>query len=78
MGKRPIGLICFILATITAFPIPLGHVLPGTAICLLALGLIEHDGVVIGMGFAATALALAIVTAASAAIAGAMRHWFTG
>jgi hypothetical protein len=39
---------------------------------------IEHDGVVIGLGFAATALALVIVTAVSAGIVGAVRHWFTG
>jgi hypothetical protein len=75
-ARRPIGLICFVLATIIVFPIPLGHVLPGTAICLLALGLMEHDGVITGLGFAATALALVIVTAASAGIVEALRHWF--
>jgi hypothetical protein len=52
-----IGLISFVPATIIVFLTPLGHVLPGTAICPLALGLIEHDGEVIGLGFAATALA---------------------
>jgi hypothetical protein len=77
-ATRPIGPICFILATIIVLPIPLGHVLPGTAICLLALGVMERDGVVIGLGFAATALALVIVTAASAGIVGAMSHWFGG
>jgi hypothetical protein len=76
--KRPIGLICFVLATIIVFPIPLGHVLPGMAICLLALGLTEHDGVVIGLGFAATALALVIVAAASAGVFALAHHWFAG
>ena len=76
-AKRPIGLICFMLATIIVLPIPLGHVAPGTAICLLALGLMEHDGVITGLGFAATALALVIVTAASAGIVEALRHWFS-
>jgi hypothetical protein len=77
-AKRPIGLIRFVSATIIALPIPLGHVAPGTAICLLALGLMEHDGVVTGLGIAATALALVIVTAASAGVVAALRHWFTG
>ena len=36
------GLICFVLATIITLPIPLGHVSPGTAICLLALGLTQR------------------------------------
>jgi hypothetical protein len=77
-AKVPIGVICLILAMIIALPIPLGHVAPGTAICLLALGLMEHDGVVIGMGFVAAALALVIVTVASAGAVNAVHHWLTG
>jgi hypothetical protein len=77
-AKIPIGLICLVLAIIITLPIPLGHVAPGSAICLLALGLIERDGVVIGIGFAAAALALVIVTLASAGAVNAVHHWFTG
>ena len=77
-AKIPIGLICFVLAMIITLPIPLGHLAPGTAICLLALGLIEHDGIVVGIGFAAAALAFLIVTLASAGAVGAARHWFLG
>jgi hypothetical protein len=73
--KVPIGLICFLLATIITLPVPLGHVVPGTAICMLALGLMERDGLVIGLGLAATALALAIVTLASAGVVDAVHHW---
>ena len=79
-AKIPIGLICLVLAMIITLPIPLGHVAPGTAICLLALGLMERDGVVIGIGFAAAALALAlvIVTVASAGAVNAVHRWFMG
>jgi hypothetical protein len=76
--KVPIGLICLVLATIITLPIPLGHVGPGAAICLLALGLMERDGVVIGVGLAAAVLALVIVTFASAGAVTALRHWFKG
>lgn len=72
------GLICFVLATIITLPIPLGHIAPGTAICLLALGLMERDGVVVGLGLVAAVLALVIVTLASAGAATALHHWFTG
>ena len=58
--------------------IPLGHVAPGTAICLLALGFMERDGVVIGIGFVAAVLALVIVTLASAGAVNALHHWFIG
>jgi hypothetical protein len=77
-AKVLVGLICLVLAMIIALPIPLGHVAPGTAICLLALGLMERDGVVIGLGLAAAALALVIVTAASAGVLNMARHWFIG
>jgi hypothetical protein len=77
-AKIPIGLICLVLAMIITLPIPLGHVAPGTAICLFALGLMERDGVVIGIGFAAAVFALGIVTLASAGAVDAMRHWFAG
>lgn len=61
----PIGLVCLVLAIIITLPIPLGHVLPGTAICLLALGLSERDGLAVGLGVAAAAVALAVVALAS-------------
>jgi hypothetical protein len=77
-AKIPIGLICFVLAAIITLPIPLGHLAPGAAICLLSLGLMEHDGIVVGVGFAAAVLAFVIVTLASAGAVGAVRHWFLG
>ena len=77
-AKMPIGLICLVLAMIITLPIPLGHVAPGSAICLLALGLIERDGVVIGIGFVAAVLALVIVTLASAGAVNALHQWFIG
>ena len=77
-AKMPIGLICLVLAMIITLPIPLGHVAPGSAIWLLALGFMERDGVVIGIGFAAAALALVIVTVASAGAVNAVHHRFMG
>lgn len=76
--RVPIGLICLVLAAIITLPVPLGHVVPGTAICLLALGLMEGDGLVVGLGFVASALALALVTWASAGVADLTQHWFMG
>ena len=77
-AKVPVGVICFALAAIITLPIPLGHLAPGTAICLLALGFMEHDGIVIGIGFAGAVLAFVIVTLAFAGAVDAVRHWFLG
>ena len=73
--RVPIGLICFVLATIITLPIPLGHVAPGTAICMLALGLMERDGVLVGLGLLAAVVALIIVTLASAGVVDAIHDW---
>jgi hypothetical protein len=66
------------LNQIITLPIPLGHVAPGTAICLLALGLMERDGIVIGIRFVAAVLAVLIVTLTSAGAVTAVHHWFSG
>ena len=65
------------LATIITLPIPLGHVAPGAAICLFALGLMQRDGLVVGLGIVAAALALALVTAPSAGVINVVHQWFT-
>jgi hypothetical protein len=77
-AKVPIGLICLVLAMIITLPIPLGHVAPGGAISLLALGLMERDGVVVAVGFAAAVLALVIVILASAGAVNVVHHWLIG
>lgn len=57
-----LGLLCLVLAVILALPIPLGNTLPALAISLLALGLLERDGVWILAGIAASAVALSVIS----------------
>ncbi|HUN99516.1 MAG TPA: exopolysaccharide biosynthesis protein [Bradyrhizobium sp.] len=76
--RVPAGLICLILAAIITLPVPLGHVVPGAAICLLALGLMEGDGMVVGLGILTSALGLALVSLASAGLVDLTRDWFLG
>lgn len=56
-----IGLLCLVLAVAVALPIPLGNMLPALAVCLLALGVLERDGLWVGIGAAVGLAALAIV-----------------
>jgi hypothetical protein len=69
----PVGAICLVLAVIITLPIPLGHMVPGAAISVLALGLIERDGLAIGIGLLAALLGLTIVTLASTGLVAALR-----
>ena len=64
----PVGLVCALLALIIILPIPLGHVVPGSAICLLALGMIERDGLAIGLGLLTACAALVVVGLASSGL----------
>jgi hypothetical protein len=73
--RVPVGIICFVLAIIITLPVPLGHVVPGTAISVLALGLIERDGVAIALGTVTAVFGLAVVIIASAGILNATRLW---
>lgn len=56
-----IGAFCLILALAVALPIPLGNMLPAFAICLLALAVLERDGLWVLIGGAVGVAALAVV-----------------
>lgn len=60
-GERVIGGICLILAIVLALPIPLGNMLPAIAISLMALGVLERDGLWVIGGAVIGALSLVIV-----------------
>jgi hypothetical protein len=57
-----VGLVCLLLALVLVLPIPLGNVLPALAISLLALGILESDGLWIIVGLAAAAVAAVVVS----------------
>lgn len=63
VGHRLIGVACLALSIMLALPIPLGNALPGTAIALFALGLLNRDGVAIFAGMAAAAASGVVVIA---------------
>ena len=48
--EKIIGVFCLFIGIIIALPIPLGNFFGGICLLLIALGLIEKDGVFIGIG----------------------------
>jgi hypothetical protein len=56
-----VGAICLILSLILFLPIPLGNMLPAFTICVLALGVLERDGVWVAIGATCAILAVVIV-----------------
>ncbi|MCW2246756.1 hypothetical protein M2352_002347 [Azospirillum fermentarium] len=62
-GERGAGLVIMLMAAVMALPIVFGNQPPAFAIALIALGLIERDGLFVLAGYVAGLAALAIVSA---------------
>ncbi|MFO1394981.1 MAG: exopolysaccharide biosynthesis protein [Steroidobacteraceae bacterium] len=56
-----LGFVCMILAVVLALPIPLGNIPPAFAIALIALGILERDGMWVLAGLVVAAVSLTIV-----------------
>lgn len=59
--ERLIGGLCLVLSIIVMLPIPFGNMLPSLAICIFALGLMEHDGAWVIAGTVVSFLSLIVV-----------------
>ena len=59
--ERFLGLVCLVLSLVLVLPIPFGNMLPAFALCVIALGLLERDGIWVLAGLTAASVALAIV-----------------
>lgn len=57
-----LGVVCLLLAIVVLLPVPLGNMLPALAISLLALGILEHDGLWILAGLATAAVSAVVVS----------------
>lgn len=57
-----IGAVCLLLAIVVLLPIPLGNILPALAISLLALGVVERDGLWVLAGLSLGVVAAGVVS----------------
>mgnify|MGYP001202314598 CR=1 FL=1 len=57
-----VGAVCLLMALAVFLPIPMGNMLPALAICLLAMGILERDGLWVLVGLAAAVAAGALVS----------------
>jgi hypothetical protein len=60
-GERLLGAFCLVLAVVLALPIPLGNLLPALSVALIALGMIEKDGLLVAAGGTLGVVGLAVV-----------------
>jgi len=59
-----IGLVCLIAATAVALPIPLTNAIPALGITIMALGLMNRDGLIIIAGFFVAVIGVIIAISA--------------
>lgn len=59
---RVVGLVIAVMAAVLMLPIPFGNTLPAISVCILALALLEEDGLATLGGLAVAALALFVVS----------------
>lgn len=52
--SRLLGFLCLLLAIVIFLPIPFGNLIPGVCIILIAFGMVERDGLIVGLGVVAT------------------------
>jgi len=71
-----VGLICLIAAISIALPIPLTNAIPALGITIMALGLLNRDGIIIIAGFFITVIGIIIAISAIIASWIAMKYLF--
>lgn len=59
-AERSLGALAFLLSVVVTLPIPLGNILPAFAVCLIALGVLERDGIWASVGAVIGLAALAL------------------
>jgi hypothetical protein len=59
-GVRLIGLASLINGILVVLPIPFGNTAPAVAMLILSLGMVVGDGIAVGVGLLATAVALVV------------------
>lgn len=72
-----VGVVCLLLALVVLLPLPLGNVLPALAISLLALGILERDGLWVLAGLVAAVASAALVSGVVYALVKAAIYFVT-
>ena len=76
VAERLLGGLCVLLSILLIMPIPFGNLLPGLAVFLIALGLIERDGFLVLLGTVLGVFSVFILSGVLWAFAETVIHFF--
>lgn len=71
-GERMIGVVCTLLAMVLILPIPLGNVAPGATVAILALALLQRDGLLALLGYVMAAVSVGLLFVSAGVVAAAV------
>lgn len=73
-GHRAIGLVSTLLACVLVLPIWGGNLLPGAAVAVLSLSMVQRDGAMAVIGYALAVASVSVLVLAFHIIIGVLRH----
>ena len=72
IGERLIGVVCTLLALVLVLPIPLGNLAPGATVAVLALALLQRDGLLALLGYLMAAVSVGLLVLSAGVVAAAV------
>lgn len=72
-AQMGLGFVMLVLAVILTLPIPFGNMAPATAIAIIALGVMQRDGLTVILGLLASVFSIGLLVVAWALIIGAFQ-----
>jgi hypothetical protein len=74
VGERLIGVVCTLLALVLILPIPLGNLAPGATVAVLALALLQRDGLLVLLGYLMAAVSVGLLVLSAGVVAAAVER----
>ena len=74
IGERLIGVVCTLLALVLVLPIPLGNLAPGATVAVLALALLQRDGLLALLGYLMAAVSVGLLVVSAGVVAAAVER----
>jgi len=74
VGERLIGVVCTLLALVLVLPIPLGNLAPGATVAVLALSLLQRDGLLALLGYLMAAISVGLLVLSAGVVAAAVQR----
>lgn len=74
VGERLIGVVCALLALVLVLPIPLGNLAPGATVAVLAMALLQRDGLLVLLGYLMAGISIGLLALSAGVVTAAIQR----